>query len=98
MNDEINLSEAILFVDSAAGQYIPQRFARELCRDRVTLSGLNPDVIEDCLAACRLGPDATELYWEAFGRLWDWLTITDTQTGKQYSLYLDGDLWLIPIK
>lgn len=98
MCDEIDLSDAILFVDSSAGIYVPQRFARELCRDRVALTGLDPDVIEDCLAACRLGPDATDFYWESFDRLWDWLEITDKATGKRYTLYLDGDLWLVPVE
>ena len=87
MQDLPNTSQ--LFADSARGVYIPQHFAESVNRD--FLSGVNADD----LATLESGPDA-EWYWEAWESILDNARLTDS-TGQVWTLYQDGDLWLVPI-
>jgi hypothetical protein len=85
-SDEPDLSKADLLFDSNRGQFIPQHFAEEIARDRVT--GVS-DEQYDILAA---GPDG-ESYWDV------WCEVTDSAVlsvdGKTGRLYQDGDVWII---
>lgn len=81
---------AIYYADSARGVYIPQHFAESVNRD--FLSGVNVDD----LATLESGPDA-EWYWESWESVLDNARLTDS-AGQIWTLYQDGDLWLIPVE
>lgn len=80
--------ESILFADSARGVYIPQHFAESINRDCLS------DVTESDMATIAEGPD-TEYYWDAWDSVLDSAVVTDVH-GKRWTLYQDGDLWLLP--
>ena len=80
---------SILFCEDSSGIYIPKRFADEILRSSV--SGIFP--LD--WAILEAGP-GTDLYWDAWEMVLDNAIITHPQTGIQYRLYQDGDLWLIP--
>lgn len=91
-NDEINLENAILYADSSRGVYIPQYFAKSINRECVSGLDNDPDAMEDVLK----GPDLCHQYWEAWEYILDNAIVTDL-FGTRYTLYQDGDLWLMPI-
>jgi len=80
---------AILFADSARGVFIPQHFAESVRRDCVT------GVSADDWAILESGPDA-EWHWETWETVESRAVITAPDTGIAYTLYQDGDLWLVP--
>lgn len=80
---------AILYASDRHGVYIPQIFAETIKRDCV--SGVDPSDL-DSLA---LGPDECEYYWDIWNEVESNAVITDSN-GNQFSLYQDGDLWLVP--
>ena len=86
---------AILFASDCRGIYIPQHFVETLDRSAVTLDGMAPESIAECLDIVRQGPDA-DGYWDAWHDLELHLTITEKRTGKSWHLWQDGDLWLVP--
>jgi len=86
---------AILYADSSRGAYIPKYFAEALDRSAVTLDGMAPASIDECMELIGRGPDE-EYYWGAWEDLLNHLIITHTATGKSFHLWQDGDLWLIP--
>jgi len=76
----------ILFCDSASGRYIPQRFAAEIMPQY--LHGVTKDQLNELS-----DPDG-EWYWDT------WHTVLDNArvigaNGENYTLYQDGDLWLV---
>ena len=75
----------VLFSD-ASGIYIPQRFAREM--DRTRVSGLT-----DQWEILETGPGHDE-YWDAWAEVLDNAVIKD-KTGREYTLIQDGDCWAI---
>ena len=77
-----------LFAGSARGIYIPQHFAESVNRD--TLTGVSTDD----MTTIESGPD-TEWYWEAWESVLDNARLTDSN-GQVWTLYQDGDLWLVP--
>jgi hypothetical protein len=80
--------EIELFASDARGIYIPQHFAQSIKRELVT--GLEPDdwtILE-------AGPDH-DLYWDVWTGVCDSAVVTNAN-GVVYTLYQDGDLWLIP--
>jgi hypothetical protein len=81
---------AILFADSARGVYIPQHFAESVKREYVT--GVDSADL-DTLAN---GPDSCEFYWDVWNDVESRAIVTDPDSGIEYSLYQDGDLWLVP--
>ena len=84
----MNKPEIELLFDDASGIYIPQRFAQEIDREAVTgVSEEDFEILND--------PDH-EFYWDAWADVLDTAIITDIH-GTQYTLYQDGDVWLIPI-
>ena len=81
---------AELYLDSNRGIYIPQNFIE--CTDPACLSNVDQQDINTLLQ----GPD-DEWYWEAWTNILDNAILTEHRTGKQFNLYQDGDLWLIPV-
>ena len=79
---------AFCYADSARGIYIPQHFAETIKRDCVT------GVSEEQFAILESGPD-TEFYWDVWCEVTDSAIVTN-QSGESYTLYQDGDLWLVP--
>lgn len=83
-------NDAILLFDSNRGIYIPQNFAEEIIRDYV--SGVSDEVWK----TLENGPD-DEWYWEAWDSVMDSAEITvPEQPGIKFSLWQDGDVWLVP--
>ena len=86
MND---ISEdSILVVDECRGIYAPQSFVERFGDE---LTGIEPDTLEALLA----GPDH-EFYWECWDECIAYARIAD-KSGKVYSVWQDGDVWLVPI-
>ena len=80
--------DAILYTSDARGVYIPQHFAESIKRDCVE------GVSAEDWAILESGPDH-EHYWDAWNDVEQTAIVMD-QTGKRFTLYQDGDLWLIP--
>lgn len=82
-----------LFLSDARGIYIPRDFSECVYRDKVT--GITDENYRDLVN----GPDDTDdfvqAYWEAWQEVLDNARITDAD-GTVYTLYQDGDLWLVP--
>jgi len=86
---------AILFASDSRGAYIPKHFAEALAPDKVTLDGMAPEAITECMDIIKQGPYA-DGYWEAWDDILIHLIVTVNETGTSYHLWQDGDLWLIP--
>ena len=86
-------SNAILYADSAHGQYIPQYFAESV--NRYTIACWS-EWLSDLDALCR-GPEKCEFYWDIWDGMLNSLVLHDSSNGQDYSLYQDGDLWLVPV-
>lgn len=85
------MSKAIIhFLDSSRGQYIPRDFAQIVNRE--VLHGVSLELL-DSLA--EEDSNNGEFYWE------DWeMVLNDARIildGVEYTLYHDGDLWLVNI-
>lgn len=80
---------AILFSIDRHGIYIPQYFAESIVSE--CLTSVNPDD----MAILRAGPEHPE-YWDAWCDVECNAIVIDPETGIQYRLYQDGDLWLVP--
>jgi hypothetical protein len=78
-----------LYLSDARGVYIPRDFANDTKPE--CISGIESDTL-DILKA---GPDH-EQYWDAWQEVLDGATLTDPVTGVAYTVYQDGDCWLIP--
>jgi hypothetical protein len=89
MNDFNIPDDAILLLSDARGIYIPRDFIREVLPE--CLSGVS-DWARATLAD---GPDA-EGYWDAWSDVCDKARVTDPKSGTVYTVYQDGDCWLIP--
>jgi len=81
---------SILFADESRGIYIPQYFVNSFDNYKNDLLNVERDDL-NCVAN---GPD-DEYYWEAWQAILDNAQILD-HDGNQYTMYQDGDLWLIP--
>jgi hypothetical protein len=79
---------SILYASDSRGVFIPQYFAESV--NRGCLSGVTDSDMETLLS----GPD-TDWYWEAWDSVIDSAVVTD-QHGQRWTLYQDGDLWLLP--
>ena len=82
---------AILYASDRHGVYIPQYFAESI--NRYTIS-LWSSWIEDLDKLCE-GPDSCEYYWEIWEDVLNRLEVNGSD-GTTFSLYQDGDLWLVP--
>lgn len=86
-DDELDLTNAVLFADSNRGIYIPQHFAQAVNREYV--SGVTDSDYADLLE----GPD-NEFYWDTWDRVTNNAEID--LNGRKAFLYQDGDLWIVP--
>jgi hypothetical protein len=75
-----------LLLSDARGQYIPRDFVQDF--DLTKFSGISEWQIEQCQ-----NPD-NEWYWDAWSSILDNAKHIDTD-GNEFTLYQDGDLWLI---
>lgn len=82
--------EPILYLSDARGIYIPRDFATDTRRDCIT--GLADDV----LPILEAGPEH-EWYWDAWTDVENNARVTDPTTGTVYTVFQDGDCWLIPV-
>ena len=85
---------AELYLDGNRGVYIPQNFFEETKPECINWQGIEnekDEIISDCS-----NPE-NEFYWDSWIRFEDYATVTDPNNGIEYSLYQDGDLWLVPI-
>lgn len=80
---------AELYALDRHGIYIPQYFAESVRRECVTgVSAEDWTILEE-------GPDH-EWYWDTWDSVLSNARITSPETGVTYSLWQDGDLWLVP--
>jgi hypothetical protein len=84
---------AIHYADCARGVYIPQFFAESIKRDCVV--GIT-DAQFDVLMHDPNADDCPEHYWDVWHEVLDRAVITDPRSCLRYTLYQDGDLWLLP--
>ena len=88
MNTQKKLNdEVILFCGSGSGRYIPQRFASEIMPQYLT--GVTQDQLNE------LADPDSEFYWETWETVLDNAKVVDHTTGQTYTLWQDGDLWLL---
>ena len=94
-------AKMILYADSARGQYIPQHFAESVERDLVRgidladldYLALGPNDIE---ATDDEPAHDSEHYWDTWADVCDNCTVLNPDDAmRPYTLYQDGDLWLI---
>jgi hypothetical protein len=82
--------EILLYLSDARGIYIPRDFARDTKRECIHgVSAEDLDYLAD-------GPDG-EHYWETWDTVEREATILDPSTGTTYSIYLNGDCFLVPV-
>jgi hypothetical protein len=78
----------MLWLSDSRGVYIPRDFAKAFI-NRSIVSGVS----DEAWAILEAGPEH-ELYWDTWSEI-ERTAVVDT--GKcRYTLYQDGDLWLIP--
>ena len=77
----------ILFCDSSSGRYIPQRFAAEIMPQYLT--GVTQDQLNE------LADPDNEFYWDTWECVLNNAVVVDNNTGQTYTLWHDGDLWLL---
>lgn len=87
MNNTAHKPDALFWLDSARGVYIPRDFA-DIDHSAVT------GVSDDDWAVLAEGP-GHEFYWETWDDVLSNAVVTDNN-GVKYTLHQDGDLWLIP--
>jgi len=89
---------AVLFVDSAHGVYVPSVFFHNVGREYLVWDCDN-ETRAWILQSCANGdPNVCEDYWEAWARAEEVLKVKHPENGKLYTLYQDGDLWLVPVE
>ncbi len=77
----------ILFCSDASGRYIPQRFAAEI--NQQFLQGVSQDDLNE------LADPDNEWYWDTWDRVLCNAKVVDNSTGQTYTLWHDGNLWLL---
>ena len=83
--------EPLLWLRDDRGIYIPRDFANSFANRGACVQGVSQEQWEILEA----GPDH-EWYWEVWNEVEQDAKITDIETGVVYSVYQDGDCWLIP--
>lgn len=79
---------SICYADSARGIFIPQFFAESIRRELVQ------NVTDEDWTILESGPDH-EQYWDTWDDVTSSAILTD-DFGDTWTLYQDGDLWLVP--
>ena len=83
-------NDAILFLTDARGQFIPRDFAETINRDYVT------GVSDEDWLKLEAGPDH-EWYWDTWIDVEQNARIYNPDTQLVYSVYQDGDCFLVPL-
>lgn len=85
----------LLWLSDSRGQYIPRDFAKSFADRAKDVSGVS----DEDWAILEAGPDYTtnSFYWEAWEIVCDKAVITDDKAGVKYTIWQDGDCWLVPI-
>ena len=83
--------EMMLWLDGARGQYIPRDFAQSFANRSKNVVGIG----EVTWSILESGPDH-EYYWPAWFEVLDHAFVIDND-GIRYSVYQDGDCWLVPV-
>ena len=86
--DDVITPDSELFLSDARGVYIPRDFAESVRRELVE------NVSDDEWQIMLSGPEH-EWYWDAWNDVEQKAVINDGN--RRWTLYQDGDLWLIPI-
>lgn len=81
--------DAMLWLDSARGVYIPRDFIER------TDSNCIHGVTREDMDILREGPEEPE-YWDAWDTVLCNAVVIEPGTEKRFTLYQDGDLWLVP--
>jgi hypothetical protein len=82
--------EPLLWLSDSRGVYIPRDFAASFVDRDKSVAGVSAEdwaILED-------GPEH-EWYWESWQSVCDSAVVTD-ENGHTYSVWQDGDCWLIP--
>jgi hypothetical protein len=79
---------AELYASDHHGIYIPQYFAESIQREY--LGGVSDEDMQILLD----GPES-EYYWDAWDMVLNNAVLTD-KSGKRWTLWQDGDLWIVP--
>ena len=87
-----NMDNVILFLDESRGVYIPKKFAQIIDTDCIIDYPRFKDYFEVLKEVEPYGEDSTE-YWDCWQSILDNMQIKDND--KVYSLYQDGDLFLV---
>lgn len=93
-----------LFLSDARGQYIPRDFALSIKRE--CLEGVDPadlDYLARGPGGCLDDDDSLadgetvrgEWYWDTWQTVCDNAVVTDPLSGVVYTVYQDGDCWLV---
>jgi hypothetical protein len=85
--------QRVLFLSDARGVYIPRDFANSWDKEERARRVAN--VSNKDWAILEAGPDA-EGYWDAWLDVCDIAVVID-DNGVAYTVYQDGDCWLIPV-
>ena len=84
--------EPLLFLNDARGVYIPRDFAQSFVDRNKSVQGVS----DEEWAILEAGPEH-EQYWDVWNDIETTAKVTDYINGVEYTLYQDGDLWLIPV-
>jgi hypothetical protein len=85
--------DAILFLSDTRGVYIPRDFAQSIKRECVK------GVSDEEWKILEAGPDyeENEFYWDVWNDVEQNAEITDPSNGIVYTIYQNGDCFLVPI-
>jgi len=90
--ENVNLENAILYASDRHGVYIPQYFAESIKRDCV--SGIDLTDLDILVEGFERHPMD---YWDVWNDVEMNAIVTGPDSGIEYCLYQDGDLWLVPL-
>ncbi len=85
-----NKPKMMLWLSDARGVYIPRDFANSFADRSKHVTGVSSDDWQ----VLERGPD-DEAYWDVWNDVEQNAIVTD-ENGHKYTLYQDGDLWLVP--
>ncbi len=85
-----NKPKMMLWLSDARGVYIPRDFANSFADRSKHVTGVS----DEDWAILESGPDH-EWYWDTWNDVEQNAIVTD-ENGHKYTLYQNGDLWLVP--
>ena len=87
-----NKPEMLCWLSDARGVYIPRDFANSFADRAKDVSGVSAEQ----WAILESGPDS-ESYWDVWTEVCDSCVVTDDKQNVKYTIWQDGDCWLVPI-